>query len=96
VRGQLTVHNNLLLYGACIVIPFPMQKEILQKLHKGHQGIQRCRLRAKMSVWWPGISRHISDAIESCPTCVRESSPRREPLIPSELPDYPWQKIATD
>ena len=95
-RGQLTTHNNLLLYGIRIVIPFSMQQEILQKLHEGHQGIQRCRLRAKISVWWPGISKQINDLIERCSVCVRESSPRRELLIPSKLPDYPWQKIGTD
>ena len=95
-RGQLTTHNNLLLYGTRIVIPLSMQQEILQKLHEGHQGIQRCRLRAKISVWWPGISKQINDLIERCSVCVRESLPRREPLIPSKLPDYPWQKIGTD
>ena len=50
-RGELTVHNDLLLYGCRIVIPKPLQKEVLQKIHKGHQGIQRCRLRAKQAVW---------------------------------------------
>ena len=73
-----------------------MQREIIGKLHEGHQGIQKCRLRAKISVWWPGISKQISDFVERCSICVRESSPRREPLIPSKLPDYPWQKIGTD
>ena len=95
-RGQLSTHKNLLLYGACIVIPLSMQQEILQKLPEGHQGIQRCRLWAKTSVWWPDISKQINDVIERCSICVRESSPRREPLIPSKLPDYPWQKIGTD
>ena len=56
-KGQLTTHNNLLLYGIRIVIPLSMQQEILGKLHEGHQGIQRCHLRAKISVWWPGISK---------------------------------------
>ena len=73
-----------------------MQPEILQILHKGHQGIQRCRLRAKTSVWWPGISKQISNVIERCSICARDSSPRREPFIPSKLPDHPWQKIRID
>ena len=73
-----------------------MQPEILQKLHDSHQGIQRCCLRAKTSVWWPGISKQISDVIERCPICVRDSSPRRVPLIPSKLPDHSRQKIGTD
>ena len=46
-----------------------MQPEILQKLHDSHQGIQRCHLRAKTSVWWPGISKQISDVIERYPIC---------------------------
>ena len=95
-QGQLSTHNRLLLYGTRIVIPSSMQPEILQKLHDSHQGIQRCRLRAKTSVRWPGISKQISDVIERCPICVRDSPPRREPLIPSKLPDHPWQKIGTD
>ena len=90
--GQLTTHSNLLLYGTRIVIPLSMQQEILQKLHEGHQGIQRCHLRAKISVWWPGISKQINDLIERCSVCVRESSPRIEPLIPSKFPDYLRQK----
>ena len=91
-RGQITTHNNLLLYGPRIVIPLSMQQEILQKLHEGHQGIQRCCLHAKISV----ISKQINDLIERCSICVRKSSPRRELLISSKLPDYPWQKIGTD
>ena len=79
-RGHLTLHNNLLLYGPRIVIPKLLQREVLSKLHEGHQGIQKCRLRANISVWWPGITKHIKDIVERCPTCVRVSTPRREPL----------------
>ena len=41
VRSELTVHNNLLLYGRRILVPKQLQKEILHKIHCGHQGIQR-------------------------------------------------------
>ena len=95
-RGQLTVHDNLLLYGQRIIVPAALQWQVLSKIHEGHQGVQKCRLRANISVWWPGISKHIEDLIEQCPTCVKEHSPHKEPLIPTDLPDYPWQKIGTD
>ena len=35
------------------------QYEILMKIHHGHQGIQRCRLRVSSSVWWPRVSKQV-------------------------------------
>ena len=95
-RGKLTLHDHLLLYNARVVVPASMQKEMLGKLHEGHQGIQRCRMRAKISVWWPGISSHIDDFVKACHHCAKHKTPQREPLIPSVLPAYPWQRISTD
>ena len=34
--------------------------------------------------------------VKQCVTCVKKSTPPLEPLISTELPQYPWQKIATD
>ena len=96
VQGELSVHNNLLLFQKCIVVPESLQHETLGKRHHGHQGIQRCRLRARNSVWWPGISQRIKEAIECCAECVKHSTPRPEPLMPTPLPDYPLQSIAMD
>ena len=36
-------------------------QETLKRIHNGHQGIQRCRLIAKISVWSPGISKEIEN-----------------------------------
>ena len=79
-----------------MVVPAPLQHHTLQKLHQEHQGIQRCQLRANTAVWWPGISRQISDFISICRQCCQETTPQREPLISTPLPDFPWQKAATD
>ena len=84
-RGRLTVHDNLLLYIQRMVVPASLQQKILLIIHEGHQGIQTCRLRANISIWWPVISKHIKDLIEQCPTCVKEYSPHKEPLIPTDL-----------
>ena len=32
-----------------------VQKEMLQKIHSGQQGVERCRARVATSVWWPGL-----------------------------------------
>ena len=96
IQGELTLQDNLLLRGTRIVVPTSMQEETLEKLHAGHQGIERCRQRARISVWWPGVSSQIEKMVSKCPQCVKERPPRKEPLISTLLPDYPWQKIASD
>ena len=96
VRGDLTIGEDLLLCGRRIVVPEALQAETLLKLHQGHQGIQRCRLRAQSSVWWPGISQQIKVFVSQCPECCRDALPSKEPMLPTQLPDYPWQKAGTD
>ena len=73
-----------------------MQAQTLDKIHQGHQGIQRCRARAQKAVWWLQISNHIKNMVQFCPECVEHSTPPREPMTPSTLPDYPWQKVGLD
>ena len=82
--------------GSRIVIPTPLRKEILAQLHTGHQGITKCRERARQSVWWPGIGKQLQDLIQHCPVCCQERLQPAEPLIPSEFPSLPWETVATD
>ena len=96
VRETLTVTNGLLLYNQHIVVPASLQRETLEKLHTGHQGIQRCRLRVQSSVWWPNISNQIQSLIQNCPTCLQYRNPHKEPMLSTELPEYPWQKVGSD
>ena len=73
-----------------------MRLEILDKIHTGHQGITKCRERARQSVWWPGLSKQLEELVRSCPECVKAQKQRAQPLVTSIFPDLPWQKIATD
>ena len=34
--------------------------------------------------------------VKKCPTCIKERINPAEPVIPSKLPDRPWQKVASD
>ena len=95
-RHHLTVCDRLLLYETRIVVPKQLQHDTLCKIHKGHQGIERCRLRVSTSVWWPGVSAQTEEFIKRCSTCMKLAPPIREPLISSKLPKHPWERIATD
>ena len=50
-RNELSLHDDLLLHGNRVVIPITLRQEILHKLHEGHQGIVKCSLHAKESVF---------------------------------------------
>ena len=63
---QADLGNRLLMYGQRLVVPESLQAETLTKLHEGHQGIVRRWLRAKVSVWWPDLSRQLTQFIERC------------------------------
>ena len=71
VAAELSVHKGLLLRGCRLVIPVSMQSDILNKLHVGHQGIRKCRERAKQAVWWPGISKQLEKLVSECPNCIK-------------------------
>ena len=65
--------KGMLVYGQRNVV-CALQTETLRKLHKGHQGIVGCSLRAKISVWRPGLSNQLTSFIKKSPECVRDKT----------------------
>ena len=95
-RDKFSLYNDLLLFGSRIVVPKQLQHQTLEKIHSGQQGITRCNLWIKSSVWWPGISREMEAFIKQCPHGEQFAIPLREPMISSPLPSYPWEKVGAD
>ena len=52
----LTIEDVLILKGTRIVVPSTKQAEILKLIHEGHLGLTKCKLRAKETVYWPGLN----------------------------------------
>ncbi|UYV74273.1 hypothetical protein LAZ67_11002773 [Cordylochernes scorpioides] len=96
VKDELGVQNRLLMRSCRLVIPASMKLEILDKLHAGHFGITKTRLRARETVWWPGISEESAETVRKCSVCIQEAVSKHEPLIPTNIPTRPWQKIGMD
>lgn len=94
--AELSIEQGILMRGDRLVIPSALQNDILHRLHEGHQGVRKCRERAKQSVWWPGLSSQLEEVVRSCAECVKFQSQRAEPLKPTPLPSLPWQRVATD
>lgn len=94
--SELSIGRGLLLRRNRIVIPPTLRPEIQKKLHSGHQGMTKFNERAKQSVWWPGIRKDLNDLVENCTICCKHRPQHVEPLMPTPLPDRPWQRVATD
>ena len=71
-RGELTVNDNLLIYGTCIVVPESLCRCTLMKVHQGHQGIHCCRSTI--------FSNEMKDFIKQCPECQKSTTPLVESM----------------
>ena len=79
------------------MIPNQCHGEILLKLHAGHFGIDRTKLRARDSVYWPSINKDIETLIKTCETC-QENSKRnaKDPVLAREIPLVSWTLLEMD
>ena len=74
-----------------------MRSEIKSSIHQGHQGQEKCILRARNSVFWPGINHEIIELVSQCAECLNHHNrEKREPLLPHDIPSTPWTKVACD
>ena len=99
VKNELSLYDNLLLlWGKHIVVPHSIQKETLEKISSGHKGIQHRLLRDTSSIWWPQVKHQlqVEQLVQNCPVCTKARVPQHQPMIASELPRYPWERVASD
>lgn len=70
---------------------------MLERIHTGHMGVTNCTKRARDILFWPKMSFDIEEIVFMCNTCLekRNDNPK-EPLMPHEVPERPWQIVATD
>ena len=73
-----------------------MRPEMLQYVHEGHQGKERCLLRARNTVFWPKMTYDIQQLIEKCIICQEHGKSQPITGTTLELPPFPWHTLATD
>ena len=96
-RADLCVYDGFIIFHDRIVIPSVLRAEILERLHNGHQGRERCKRLARSAVFWPHINRDIDSTVDKCHQCLScRNSPPREALRPHLIPNRAWQKVGID
>ena len=97
VRDELSELNDVVLRGERIAIPPSMRKEMLEKIHQGHMGIEKSKRRARDTLYWPGMNSQITDTVSRCTICLEHRRQNaKEPMIPFRVTTKPWELVATD
>jgi len=56
---------------------------MLNKLHEGHLGIEKCRKLAIDTIFWLNMNAQSADMIHKCSICLElRNSNEKEPIIP--------------
>lgn len=93
----MSVVDNIIYKESKIVIPKSLRHDMLNKIHAGHLGIEKCRKRACEVIYWPQINQDIANEMSDCSTCLRyQASNPTEPFKLHSVPDRPYQKVGAD
>ena len=95
-REDLSVKNGLVTKISRLLIPSTLWRKVLEQIHDGHQGIEKCMLKSRESVYWPGISDDIHEAVEKCGICQSTSRVAKPVGNTLEVPSHPWHTLGTD
>ena len=78
-------------------MPTSKRSSVLQLIHEGHMEIERCKARARLCVYWPHINDEIENTVKPCTVCNKVgNSIHKEPVIPPQLPNHPWEEVSAD
>ena len=81
--------------GARLMIPSTLRSKVLEQIHEGHLGIEKCMLKARDSVFWPGISNDIREAVEKCGICQASSKSSKLIGNVSDVPPHTWHTLGS-
>ena len=83
-----------------LLLPTRNIKLHLTIIHEGHLGLGKCKLRAKDTVYWPGLNGQLEKLMFNCELCLKysHSKYKQKPStsLGQEIPVHPWTKLATD
>ena len=97
IRDNLCTAGDLILFGTRLVVPKDRQQRVLESIHEGHLGVEKCKARARTCVYWPNMTKAIEQQVQSCSICnMYNRANQKEPLLSHSVPLRPWDKVGVD
>ena len=82
-----------------LYIPLNLRVPVKREFHEelGHAGIDRAYATAKLRYYWPNMFKDFSEHVSQCVQCKERSlRVQKRPLQKTEIPPFPFAKIAVD
>ena len=97
-RDELAVEQNLIFKGPRLFVPTAARAAMIERAHSSHIGLNSALRRVRECIFWPRMTRQITDYISQCPICnqLPAAAPPKEPLISHPTPTRAWEKVAID
>ena len=94
------IENGIILKGFRIVMPAKKCEAVLKIIHKGHLGLNKCRLHGKETVYERGLNYQLEKLILNCKLSQEysQSKYKQKPSMSlgQEIPLYPLSKLVTN
>jgi hypothetical protein len=86
-----------------VLVTQDMGMQLMPQLHDsifaGHLGLKRTLQRARDRLFWPGMTKGITDYVRQCHVCHSSKSPiptLKAPLVQENVTSRPFERIAFD
>ena len=86
-RNELSIENDIIMWGLRVVIPSCYRHKILFELHKNHPGMSRMKSLSRLHLWFPNIDKEIEKLVKTCETCENYQTTQAKPTTTLGLAD---------
>ena len=97
IRYDLVLTDSVAIKGKQIIIPFSLQKQILNQLYSKHNGLEETWLPARESVYWINMNADTEHAVKQCAMSFKYMQIQpKEKALHYEIPCTPWEVVGPD
>merc|ERR1712055_482108 len=91
------IEQDVLFYGARIIVPTVLQARLLEELHQTHMGAAKMKETSRKYFWWPKITAHIDNLVKRCLGCSKyKRKPPNTVSCPWPFARRPMERVHID